>query len=253
MVVEADLDDHRQRPDGLAGIAVGPERNRPGPAAARAGDAPRWGGRRAASPAAVTNLRQCSPLTRLRAQTLRGRNRHKPLRGPDTRHASRFVSTSIRGLPPRYPRLPLRANNIVVDARVTPLDPPGGAEVDATVQRVPAIAFAKSDRFAAGSWRCLWRRLDHTARGRARVLCHASGSPVRLQLAAVRPIASTSVTPAAASSASPPQHRSRSTAGRAIFPPSSHRFSPPGGVDLEGGSARCGLKRLVIVLGAAVA
>jgi hypothetical protein len=32
---------------------------------------------------------------------------------------------------------------------VTRLDPPGGAEVGATVQRVPAIAFAKSDRFAA--------------------------------------------------------------------------------------------------------
>jgi hypothetical protein len=32
---------------------------------------------------------------------------------------------------------------------VTPLDPPGDAEVGATQQRVPAIAFAKSDRVDA--------------------------------------------------------------------------------------------------------
>ncbi len=30
MVVEANLDDHRQRPDGPAGVAVGPERNEAG-------------------------------------------------------------------------------------------------------------------------------------------------------------------------------------------------------------------------------
>ncbi len=42
-----------------------------------------------------------------------------------------------------------RANTIGVDSRVTPLDPPGDAEVDATEQRVPPIAFPKSDRVDA--------------------------------------------------------------------------------------------------------
>ena len=42
-----------------------------------------------------------------------------------------------------------RANTIVVDPRVTPMDPPGDAEVGATEQRVPAIAFPKSDRVDA--------------------------------------------------------------------------------------------------------
>ena len=52
------------------------------------------------------------------------------------------------------PRAPLgrpldRANTIGVDARVRPMDPPGDAEVGATEQRVPAIAFPKSDRVDA--------------------------------------------------------------------------------------------------------
>jgi hypothetical protein len=41
------------------------------------------------------------------------------------------------------------ANTIGVDARVTPMDPPDDAEVGATEQRVPAIAFPKSNRLAA--------------------------------------------------------------------------------------------------------
>src|SRR5207248_7020310 len=68
----------------------------------------------------------------------------------------RSVRTTAGRVQSRHPSsereiaLPLqRANTIGVDARVIPLDPPGDAEAGATEQRVPAIAFPKSDRLAA--------------------------------------------------------------------------------------------------------
>jgi hypothetical protein len=39
-----------------------------------------------------------------------------------------------------------RASSISVDARLTPLDPPGDAEDGATEQRILVIAFLESDR-----------------------------------------------------------------------------------------------------------
>jgi hypothetical protein len=50
---------------------------------------------------------------------------------------------------PAFITLPKRATSIGLDARVTPLDLPGDAEVGATEHRVPAIAFPKSDRLDA--------------------------------------------------------------------------------------------------------
>ena len=61
------------------------------------------------------------------------------------------VNVEMGDTTPIQPNRPLLrwASGIGVDARVRPMDPPGDAEVGATEQRVPAIAFPKSDRLAA--------------------------------------------------------------------------------------------------------